>query len=82
MLPPGGAIQVTGEEKHLAALLPWIPDEGECWVHATLHELVDTGPRTTKRVVLPPPGWYADPYSPMHWRWWDGSMWTAHQALR
>jgi len=181
LLPVGAAIQVTGEEKHLAALLPWLPDEGECWVHATLHDLVETGPRTTKRVVevrvvgsrvgqltpkmsgellpaidhlagrgavtvaramvrgnrlkadvvlycqrsgelapqwfdepirrgiaesvgrsaaglqkqsepaataapsaaqLPGPGWYSDPYSEAHWRWWDGSVWTVHQALK
>lgn len=24
------------------------------------------------------PGWYADPSSPGHWRWWDGSSFTEH----
>lgn len=24
------------------------------------------------------PGWYADPASPGHWRWWDGSSFTEH----
>ncbi len=24
------------------------------------------------------PGWYADPWDPTAWRWWDGQMWTAY----
>lgn len=24
------------------------------------------------------PGWYADPSSPGHWRWWDGTSFTEH----
>ncbi len=51
MLPPGGAIQVSGEEKHLPALASLLPAEGECWVHATLHQLVEIGARTSKTVV-------------------------------
>lgn len=177
MLPVGSGIQVTGEEKHLDALAPLLVGAGECWVHATVHELVETGPRSTKTVVevriggepvgrltpkmsgellpaiqhlagrgattvvralvkgnrlkadvvlhcrrsgeldsawfdepvqrtrqpesavvkaesavapaeppappsLPPAGWYLDPYSDVHWRWWDGSMWSAHQSPR
>ena len=27
--------------------------------------------------ATPPPGWYADPNSPMQ-RWWDGIQWTEH----
>lgn len=23
-----------------------------------------------------PPGWYADPWQPTGWRWWDGYQWT------
>ena len=26
------------------------------------------------------PGWYADPHSAQHWRWFDGRQWTAHVA--
>ncbi len=38
LLPPGHAIPVTGHEKHLAELAPFLRPEGECWVHVTLHE--------------------------------------------
>jgi hypothetical protein len=51
VLPVGGAIQVTGEEKHLDALLPWLRPEGECWVHATLHEMTEQLARTSRTVV-------------------------------
>lgn len=27
-----------------------------------------------------PPGWYKDPGGLMAWRYWDGSIWTEHQA--
>lgn len=36
---------------------------------------------------LPPPasvapaGWYPDPTGTGGWRWWDGSMWTAHVSV-
>ncbi|MGH3646026.1 MAG: hypothetical protein ACRDTM_02445 [Micromonosporaceae bacterium] len=50
-LPVGAAIQVTGEEKHLGALMPHLKAEGECWVYATLHELVEPTARASKTVV-------------------------------
>jgi hypothetical protein len=25
------------------------------------------------------PGWYADPWRPGGWRWWDGTRWSEHQ---
>ncbi|MBM2621049.1 HIRAN domain-containing protein [Actinoplanes sp. LDG1-06] len=50
-LPYGNAIQVTGEEKHLADLTPYLRPEGECWVHATLHEITEQTARTTKALV-------------------------------
>lgn len=36
---------------------------------------------------LPPgvpsqPGWHPDPWDRNHWRWWDGSTWTAHVSAR
>lgn len=32
--------------------------------------------------VLPPdpPGWYADPWQPSQWRYWDGYQWTWQTA--
>ncbi|MFI6072582.1 HIRAN domain-containing protein [Actinoplanes sp. NPDC051343] len=51
VLPGGHAIQVTGEEKHLDALLPWLRPEGECWVHVTLHEMHEQLPRSTRELV-------------------------------
>jgi hypothetical protein len=51
LLPRGGSIQVTGEEQHLDALAPWLRPEGECWVHATLHEVTEQLTRTSRTVV-------------------------------
>jgi collagen type III alpha len=51
VLPFGNAIQVTGEEKHLDALLPWLRPEGECWVHVTLHEIREQLPRSTRELL-------------------------------
>jgi membrane protease YdiL (CAAX protease family) len=33
---------------------------------------------TTEPVLVPPPGWYTDPYDPRAQRWWDGTTWTQH----
>jgi collagen type III alpha len=51
ILPAGNAIQVTGEEKYLDALAPFLRPEGECWVHASLHEMVEQMARSTRTVV-------------------------------
>jgi hypothetical protein len=51
MLPTGSAIQVTGEEKYLDALAPFLRPEGECWVYASLHEVVEQLARSTRTVV-------------------------------
>ncbi|WP_250002910.1 HIRAN domain-containing protein [Actinoplanes sp. M2I2] len=51
LLPAGNAIQVAGEEKHLAELTPYLRPEGECWVHATLHEITEQTARTSKALV-------------------------------
>jgi hypothetical protein len=51
VLPTGNAIQVTGEEKYLAALAPFLRPEGECWTHVTLHEVIEQLARSTRTVV-------------------------------
>jgi collagen type III alpha len=51
MLPTGNAIQISGEDKHLDTLGQFLRPEGECWVHATLHEVVEQLARGTRRVV-------------------------------
>lgn len=51
MLPFGNAIQVTGEEDHMADLAPLLSPEAECWIHITLHETVERLPRSTRTVV-------------------------------
>ena len=48
LLPIGGAIQVTGEEKHLDALAPFLRPEGECWAYVTLHPVVEQLARSTR----------------------------------
>jgi len=30
--------------------------------------------------VLPPPGWYPDPWRAAAWRWWDGRVWTPYAS--
>lgn len=32
--------------------------------------------------ALPAPGWYPDPYSQHHLRWWDGQSWSDHTHPR
>lgn len=51
LLPVGAAIQVTGEDRHLTAIMPWLRPEGECWVHVTLHEMTEQLARSSRTVV-------------------------------
>jgi hypothetical protein len=51
VIPVGSQIQVTGEENHMAAISPYLNANGECWVHATLHEVVEQSARTSKRLA-------------------------------
>jgi len=51
VLPVGTAIQVTGEEKHMPAILPYLNSDGECWIHATLHQVVEEGSRSSKTLA-------------------------------
>lgn len=51
ILPVGSAIQVTGEENHMPAILPYLNSDSECWVHATLHQIVEEGTRSSKTLA-------------------------------
>lgn len=51
VLPVGTAIQVTGEERRMDALAPFLNTSGECWAYATVHELVDQSGRTPKTLA-------------------------------
>ncbi len=48
--------------------------------------MVSTGIRSAgsaaPRPPLPPAGWYSDPGNPRVLRYWDGSAWTHHTALK
>lgn len=51
ILPSGTAIQVTGEENHRDATSRYLTAQGECWVHATLHQVIDESGRAPKPYV-------------------------------
>ncbi len=51
ILPYGNPIQVFGEEKHMATLTPLLSSAGECWIHTTLHEVVEQSARSVKTLV-------------------------------
>ncbi|MGV9601667.1 HIRAN domain-containing protein [Streptosporangium sandarakinum] len=51
VLPQGGAIQVSGEEHHLAEIKPLLRAEGESYAYATLHEVNDSSGRAVKQIV-------------------------------
>lgn len=51
LLPTGNSIQVTGEEKYLDALAPFLRPEGECWAHVSLHEVIEQLARSTRTIV-------------------------------
>lgn len=51
VLPVGSAIQVTGEENYRGTTAKYLTPEGECWVHATVHEATDESGRTPKPYV-------------------------------
>lgn len=51
MLPVGGAIQVTGEDAHTDILSGYCGEAGEQWAYATLHEITQQLPRSTRTIV-------------------------------
>lgn len=48
LLPAGAAIQVTGEEHNMAAIVPYLVPEAECWVYASVQEISDSSTRAGK----------------------------------
>jgi hypothetical protein len=51
MLPFGSAIQVRKEENHQDVLRKYVTREGECWVHGTLHAILDGTSKAVKELV-------------------------------
>lgn len=51
LLPRGAAIQVTGEERYMPAIAPFLRPEGECLAYSTLHETDETVERGAKERV-------------------------------
>ena len=52
LLPGGSAIRVTTVvDNYTEATGPYLCPAGECWVHATVHEVVEHGPRTSKQLA-------------------------------
>lgn len=51
LLPSGSSIRVSAADGSVSATSPYLCREGECWVHATLHEVVEQGPRSSKQLA-------------------------------
>jgi len=51
MLPSGSAIRVSTVDNYTEATGSYLCTAGECWVYATMHEVVDQGPRTAKHLA-------------------------------
>ena len=51
LLPIGKGIQVTGEDKNMSAITPFLTAAGECWVYATLHSTTEKTVRSQKELV-------------------------------
>jgi hypothetical protein len=51
LLPSGSSIRVSAMDGSAAATNPYLCREGECWVHATLHDVVEQGPRSSKQLA-------------------------------
>lgn len=50
-LPPGKAIQVTGEDQHLDVLTPLVAGTGHVAILATLHEVTEQKTRSARQVL-------------------------------
>ena len=51
LLPHGSSLQVQGEENYLDNLRPFVNDQGQGWVYATLHQVEQQLKTTTRTVV-------------------------------
>lgn len=51
LMPRGGTIQISGEDKCMAAITPFLRLEGSCMAHATLHEVEEKTARSTREIV-------------------------------
>jgi collagen type III alpha len=51
LLPTGSAIRVSTTESCADVTRTYLCKEGECWVHATMHEVVEQGPRSSRQLA-------------------------------
>lgn len=51
VVPTGSHLKVAAGEGVADATAPYLCDEGECWVYATLREVVQAGPRSSKQLA-------------------------------
>jgi len=51
LIPYGPAVQLTGEENHLATLAPWVRSQAEVWVWGTLTIVMGGTAKTPKEIV-------------------------------
>lgn len=51
LLPNGVSIRVSAGDGAAEATNRYLCPEGECWVHATLHEVVEQGPRSSRQLA-------------------------------
>lgn len=50
-LPSGPAVQISGEDTHMAALKPYLRPEGQGWIYTSLRIVEESVGRTTRQLI-------------------------------